>query len=120
MIRGPSEPGRREFRSRRTTANYVRRYRQGACYRAKENGAQLASVNISQGRARTAARYRRETRLFYNAYETGHMYVSTLDATLVASPGGWPLVKLIGANGCSGGTGDQDAAACEAGADLVK
>jgi uncharacterized protein GlcG (DUF336 family) len=28
--------------------------------------------------------------------------------------------KLIGAIGCSGGTGDQDAAACKAGADLVK
>ena len=47
----------------------------------------------------------------------------TLDPTLVASPGGWPLIeggKLIGAIGCSGGTGDQDAAACKAGADLVK
>mgnify|MGYP000051697319 CR=1 FL=1 len=36
---------------------------------------------------------------------------------------GFPLVeggKLIGAIGCSGGTGDQDAAACKVGADLVK
>ena len=78
---------------------------------------------ISQGKARTAARFRRESRVFYNAYETGHPYVSTLDPTLVASPGGYPLIeggKLIGAVGCSGGTGDQDAAACKAGADLVK
>jgi len=90
---------------------------------ARMEGAQLASISISQGKARTAARFRRESRLFYNAYETGHPYVSTLDPTLVASPGGWPLVengKLIGAIGCSGGTGDQDAAACKAGADLVK
>ena len=90
---------------------------------ARMDGAQLASVSISQGKARTSARYRRESRAFYNAYETGHPYVATLDSTLVASPGGWPLVeggKLIGAIGCSGGTGDQDAAACKAGADLVK
>ena len=90
---------------------------------SRMDGAQLASINISQGKARTAARYRRESRAFYNAFETGHPYVATLDPTLVASPGGWPLVeggKLIGAVGCSGGTGDQDAAACKAGADLVK
>jgi uncharacterized protein GlcG (DUF336 family) len=87
------------------------------------DGAQVASVSISQGKARTAARFRRETRVFYNAYETGHPYVATLDPTLVASPGGFPLVengKMIGAVGCSGGTGDQDAATCKAAADVVK
>ena len=87
------------------------------------DGAQIASVNVSIGKARTAARFRRETRLFYNAYETGHAYTGTLDPTLVASPGGFPLVeggKLIGAVGCSGGTGDQDAAICKAGAEIVK
>ena len=86
-------------------------------------GAQIASGSISIGKARTAARFRRETRLFYNAYETGHTYPGTLDPTLTASPGGFPLVengKLIGAVGCSGGTGDQDAAVCKVGADLVK
>jgi glc operon protein GlcG len=86
-------------------------------------GAQIASGPISIGKARTAARFRRESRAFYNAFETGHGYVSTLDPTLVASPGGFPLVeggKLIGAIGCSGGTGDQDAATCKAGADLMK
>jgi len=86
-------------------------------------GAQIASVNVSIGKARTAARFRRETRVFYNAYETGHPYVSTLDPTLIASPGGFPLVldgKLIGAIGCSGGTGDQDATICKVGADALK
>ena len=90
---------------------------------SRMDGAQLGSVGISQGKARTAARYRRESRLFYNAFETGHQYVATLDPTIIASPGGFPLVeggKLIGAIGCSGGTGDQDAAACKVGADLVK
>ena len=90
---------------------------------SRMEGAQIASVSISIGKARTAARFRRESRAFYNAYETGHAYVSTLDPGLVASPGGFPLVeggKLIGAVGCSGGTGDQDAAICKVGAEVVK
>jgi len=90
---------------------------------SRMDGAQLASVTISQGKARTATRFRRESRLFYNAFETGHPYVATLDPTLVASPGGYPLVeggKIIGAVGCSGATGDQDAVACKAGAETIK
>jgi glc operon protein GlcG len=86
-------------------------------------GAQIASGSISIGKARTAARFRRESRVFYNAYETGHTFAGTLDPTLTESPGGFPLVengKLIGAIGCSGGTGDQDAAICKVGADIVK
>lgn len=90
---------------------------------SRMEGAQIASVSIAIGKARTSARFRRESRLFYNAFETGHPYVATLDPTLVASPGGFPLVeggKLIGAIGCSGGTGDQDALVCKMGADVVK
>src|SRR4030088_2617474 len=90
---------------------------------SRMEGAQIASVSISIGKARTAARFRRESRVFYNQFETGHGYVSTLDPTLIASPGGFPLIeggKLIGAVGCSGGTGDQDAAVCKMGAEVVK
>jgi glc operon protein GlcG len=90
---------------------------------SRMEGAQIASGTISIGKARTAARFRRESRAFYNAYETGHAYTGTLDPTLVASPGGFPLIeggKLIGAVGCSGGTGDQDAAICKVGAEVVK
>jgi uncharacterized protein GlcG (DUF336 family) len=91
-------------------------------YFYRMDGAQLGSIRISEGKARTAARFRRESRAFYNAFETGHQYVATLDPTLVASPGGFPLIengKLIGAVGCSGGTGDQDATVCKAGADAL-
>ena len=86
-------------------------------------GAQIASGSIALGKARTAARFRRKSRVFYNAYESGHPYVATLDPTLIASPGGFPLIeggKVIGAVGCSGGTGDQDAAVCKVGAEVVK
>jgi uncharacterized protein GlcG (DUF336 family) len=90
---------------------------------SRMEGAMIASGPISVGKARTAARFRRESRLFYNVFEGGHSYIGAIDPTLVASPGGFPLVedgKLIGAVGCSGGTGDQDAAVCKVGAEVVK
>jgi glc operon protein GlcG len=92
-------------------------------YFERMEGAQIASGPISIGKARTSARFRRESRVFYNAYESGHTYPATLDPGLVANPGGFPLVeggKLIGAVGCSGGTGDQDALICKVGAEVVK
>jgi glc operon protein GlcG len=90
---------------------------------ARMEGAQIGSLVASQGKARTSARWRRESRVFYNAFETGHPYIETLDQTIVSSPGGFPLIengKIIGAIGCSGGTGDQDAVICKVGADVVK
>ena len=81
------------------------------------DGAQLASISISQHKARTAARYRRPTRAFEDAVQHGVAYITTLD-DVIASRGGIPLVeggKLIGAIGCSGGTGSQDEVACKAG-----
>jgi glc operon protein GlcG len=87
-------------------------------YFQKVDDTQLASITISQGKAWTAARFRRESETFYNQFETGHGYVSTLDPRLVASPGGFPIVvdgHIIGAIGCSGGTGGQDATVCRVG-----
>jgi uncharacterized protein GlcG (DUF336 family) len=49
-------------------------------------------------------------------------YTLTLDG-VIASRGGIPLVvegKLIGAIGCSGGTGSQDEVVCKAAAATVK
>jgi glc operon protein GlcG len=87
-------------------------------YFERMDDAQLASTTIAQGKAWTAARFRRESEVFYNQFETGHGYVSTLSPQLVASPGGIPIVvdgHLIGAIGCSGGTGGQDVVVCRAG-----
>lgn len=87
------------------------------------DGAQYASVEVSQNKARTSARFRRETRVFFNQFESGHGYVATLDQGLVASPGGFPLIedgKVVGAIGCSGGTGDQDAVTCHVAASTLK
>jgi uncharacterized protein GlcG (DUF336 family) len=90
---------------------------------AKMDNTQNASPSIALRKAATAARFRRETRTFFNGFETGHSYSATLDPLLAASPGGYPLIsggKIVGAVGCSGGTGDQDALVCKAGVDALK
>jgi glc operon protein GlcG len=90
---------------------------------AKMDDTQNAAPAISLRKASTAARFRRDTRTFYNGFESAHTYSATLDPGLAASPGGYPLVmngKIVGAIGCSGGSGDQDADICKAGADAVK
>ena len=86
------------------------------------DGAQIASIAISQHKARVAAKFRRPTKVFENAVQNGTIYVLTLD-DVIASRGGFPLVengKIIGAIGGSGGTGSQDEASCQVGADMVK
>jgi glc operon protein GlcG len=86
------------------------------------DGALLASIAISQHKARAAVEFRRPTKVFENAVvKSGFNYVLSLDG-VIASRGGIPLVqdgKIIGAIGCSGGTGSQDEAICTAGAASV-
>jgi len=86
------------------------------------DGAQLASIDISMHKARTAVKFRRETKAFENALQLNGMnYVMTLDG-VIASRGGIPLVtgdRIIGAIGCSGGTGSQDEVAAKVGAAVI-
>jgi len=83
------------------------------------DGAQLASIAIAEHKARTAARFRRPTKAFEDAIQkSDYKYVMTID-DVVASRGGIPLSedgKIIGAIGCSGGTGSQDEVVCAAAA----
>jgi uncharacterized protein GlcG (DUF336 family) len=61
--------------------------------------------------------------VFENAIQVNNMpYVTTLDG-VIGSRGGIPLIedgKLIGAIGCSGGTGSQDEVVCKVGAATIK
>jgi glc operon protein GlcG len=89
---------------------------------ARMDGAQIASVAISEHKARAAATFRRETKAFEAGIQGGNNYLITLDG-VIGSRGGIPLVeggKLIGAIGCSGGTGSQDEVVCKVGAETVK
>ncbi len=86
------------------------------------DGAQLASIPIAQHKARVAATFRRETKVFEDAVQGGNVYALTLDG-IIASRGGIPLIefgKLIGAVGCSGGTASQDEIVAKAGAALMQ
>jgi uncharacterized protein GlcG (DUF336 family) len=86
------------------------------------DGAQMASIAISQHKARAAATFRRETKAFEAGVQGGNTYQLTLDG-IIASRGGIPIVeagKLIGAIGCSGGAGSQDEVVCKAGAATIK
>ena len=85
------------------------------------DGAQLASIAVAQHKARAAAKFRRPTKVFEEAMQKGFNYLETIDG-LIASRGGIPLIedgKLIGAIGCSGGTGSQDEVVCTAGAATI-
>jgi glc operon protein GlcG len=83
------------------------------------DNAQLASIPIAEHKARVAVKYRRPTRVFEDAVQKADFkYILSLD-DVIASRGGIPLIedgKIIGAIGCSGGTGSQDEATCAAAA----
>jgi len=86
------------------------------------DGAMIASIAISEHKARASATFRRETKAFENGIQGGNNYLITLDG-VIASRGGIPLIengKVIGAIGCSGGTGSQDEVVCKVGAATVK
>src|SRR6202790_5017647 len=86
------------------------------------DGAQLASITISEHKARAAVKFRRPTKAFEDAIQKSDLkYALTLD-DIIASRGGIPLVeggKIIGGIGCSGGTGSQDEAVCSAAAATI-
>lgn len=86
------------------------------------DGAMLASIAIAQHKARAAATYRRETRVFEDGIQLMHLnYLLAFDG-IIASRGGIPLIErgaLIGAIGCSGGADSQDEIVCMAGAAVI-
>ena len=92
-------------------------------YFQKMDNTQYASVAISQHKARAAATFRRPTKVFEDRIATAAgVPALTLDG-IIASEGGIPLVmggKIVGAMGCSGGTGQQDGMACQAGVNALK
>ncbi|HEY7662702.1 MAG TPA: heme-binding protein [Xanthobacteraceae bacterium] len=92
-------------------------------YFEKMDGTQMASVALSQSKARTAALFRRPTKIFADQYAAGNTAFTTFPEMPVASEGGVPISvegKIIGAIGASGGTGQQDGAVAAAGAGAAK
>jgi glc operon protein GlcG len=93
-------------------------------YFEKMDGTQTGSVNVAIGKARSAAMFKRPSKVFQDAVAGGGVGLRILGLEgAVPVEGGLPLVmdgKVVGAIGLSGGTAEQDGVAAKAGADTVK
>jgi glc operon protein GlcG len=94
-------------------------------YFERGDGTQNASGLLALAKARTAALFRRPSKVFADQFAAGNTGFMSFpnDARPIASEGGIPIVlngKLVGAIGASGGTGQQDGVTATAGANAVK
>jgi glc operon protein GlcG len=93
-------------------------------YFERMDNTQLGSVNIAIAKARSAARFKRPTKVFQDMLAAGGDQLRALGLEgAVPVEGGIPLVmngKIVGAIGVSGGTSPQDSQCAKAAADLVK
>jgi glc operon protein GlcG len=86
------------------------------------DGALLASIAVAEHKARAAVKFRRPTKAFEDAVQKSDYKFALSVDDIIAARGGIPLVedgKIIGAIGCSGGTGSQDEVVCMAGAATI-
>lgn len=86
------------------------------------DGAFLATIGIAQGKALTAARYRRESRVVDSAVTAGRVQMMAFPG-IIPVEGGVPIFVnnvLIGAIGASGAASPHDAQAAKAGIAALK
>ncbi len=84
------------------------------------DGTQIGSIEVAQGKAKTALRFKRPSKAFEDAVAGGRTVILGLD--VIPIEGGLPLVvdgQIIGAIGVSGGTSQQDGVVAKAGADAL-
>jgi glc operon protein GlcG len=93
-------------------------------YFEKMQDAQTGSVDLAIEKARTAALFRRPTKVFEDGVAAGGEGLRLLRLTgAIPIDGGVPIIvdgKLIGAVGVSGGTGAQDGQVAKAGSNALK
>jgi uncharacterized protein GlcG (DUF336 family) len=93
-------------------------------YFEKMDGTQTGSVRVAQDKARSAALYKRPSKVFQDVLAGGGAGLRILGLEgAIPVEGGLPLVvdgKIVGAIGLSGGTSDQDGQAARAGVDALK
>ena len=93
-------------------------------YFEKMDGTQIGSVNVSIDKARSAALFKRPTKVFQDTLAAGGDGLRILRIEgVVPVEGGIPLVmdgKIVGAVGVSGGTSQQDGQCAKLGADALK
>lgn len=88
-------------------------------YFEKMDHTQAGSIQVSQAKARSAALFKRSTKVFQDALAGGGLGLRVLGLEgAVPVEGGVPLIvdgAIIGALGASGGTSEQDGVAVAAG-----
>lgn len=88
-------------------------------YFEKMDGTQSGSVEVAQGKARSAARFKRPTKVFEDIVTAGGNGLRILGLQgAVPIEGGIPIViggKIVGAIGTSGGSAAQDGQVAKAG-----
>ena len=93
-------------------------------YYEKMDNTQLGSANVAIDKARSAAMFKRPTKVFQDALAAGANGLRILRIEgAIPVEGGIPLVmdgKIVGAIGVSGGTSAQDAQCAEVGVEAVK
>lgn len=90
-------------------------------YFERMDDTQVASAQVSQDKARTAARFKRPSKAFEDGLAGGRLAILGL-AGVTPLEGGIPLVidgKIVGAIGVSGVTSQQDGVCAQAGADVL-
>ena len=93
-------------------------------YYEKMDNTQIGSANVSIEKAKTAALFKRPSKVFQDAVSSGGPGVRVLSLPgAVAIEGGVPLVvngQIIGAIGVSGDSSDHDGVCAQAGANALK
>jgi uncharacterized protein GlcG (DUF336 family) len=86
-------------------------------YLGRMDGTQIGSIEVAQGKAQTALRFKRPTKVFQDTIDNNQAHVITLDH-ITGVQGGLPIMldgKVIGAIAASGGTSAQDEQCAQAG-----
>jgi glc operon protein GlcG len=85
-------------------------------YMERMDGAQLGSIEVSQGKARTALKFKRPSKAFQDLIDKDQQHLITLG--VLGVQGGLPIMaegKVVGSIGVSGGTSAQDEQCAQAG-----
>lgn len=86
-------------------------------YLERMDGTQLGSIEVSQGKARTALQFKRPSKAFQDLIDKDQAHLITL-GHITGVQGGLPIIyegKIVGSIGCSGGTSAQDEQVAQAG-----
>jgi glc operon protein GlcG len=81
------------------------------------DGTQLGSIEVSQGKARTALQFKRPSKAFQDLIDKDQQHLITL-GHITGVQGGLPIMaegKVVGSIGASGGTSAQDEQCAQAG-----